>query len=638
MKKAFPILAVFAIGVFFLGLIWSDPFNSKTSGTTETDAIQPTVPYTNAIVKYVDSLNGANDTVALRTRGYKPKRGPAGGPAGTSPNWFQGNSTVFAAFNGPATGYVAANFNNVTGTNPIDLWLISPVVNGASGDTLSFYERGPTGSTFPDSIRVYWASNGDTVPGSGSWVELGRFKTTLTGSWAERRFTLPSAGANGRFAINYRVVNGGPSGVNSDFIGIDFIRLLGPSGPPPAPNYYSSNWCPANTYPSLPAATFYQESAWLGDTLFVHTPDATGLATTTIRRYTLGGTWTVGVPLPVAKAGGTLTAAGGKLYYIGGGASVTTGSTDIYEYSAGVWTLKAPGPLAVSGHATVNWGDSVLFVTGGPWASGTTTVNFYRIGSNTWGSSTPFATGRRSHAAGLSGNKIFIAGGFPFTNSFQIGTIGSNASTITWAAGPNIPVPAAITGLSRIGGFAIGNAFYTVGGERGGATGYHDSVHVWSITANAWVRVISGKPGGGMSNIFAAVTGRVVNDTAKIFLPGGYNGTGQAQFDVIGCGPNIFTGLTPINSEIPNKFNLLQNYPNPFNPITNIKFAIPTTGLVKLTVFDILGREVATLLNEVKPAGNYLVDYDASALSSGVYFYRLEAGDFTDTKKMLLVK
>ncbi|NOS86643.1 MAG: T9SS type A sorting domain-containing protein [Ignavibacteria bacterium] len=141
-----------------------------------------------------------------------------------------------------------------------------------------------------------------------------------------------------------------------------------------------------------------------------------------------------------------------------------------------------------------------------------------------------------------------------------------------------------------------------------------------------------------MSNIFAGVSGRVVNDTAKIFLPGGYNGVGSANFDVIGCGPNIFTGLTPINSEIPNNFNLSQNYPNPFNPVTNIKFSMPTGGLVKLVVFDILGREVVTLLNEVKPAGNYLVDFDASALSSGVYFYRLESGSFAETKKMLLVK
>ncbi len=105
--------------------------------------------------------------------------------------------------------------------------------------------------------------------------------------------------------------------------------------------------------------------------------------------------------------------------------------------------------------------------------------------------------------------------------------------------------------------------------------------------------------------------------------------------DLGGCG---ITGIQNTNSEIPVSYNLSQNYPNPFNPTTNIKFSIPSTELVKLVVFDVLGREVATLVNEVKNAGNYTADFDASHLSSGVYFYRLESGNFIQTKKMLLVK
>ena len=90
--------------------------------------------------------------------------------------------------------------------------------------------------------------------------------------------------------------------------------------------------------------------------------------------------------------------------------------------------------------------------------------------------------------------------------------------------------------------------------------------------------------------------------------------------------------------EIPNFYSLSQNYPNPFNPSTSIKFTMPKGDNVKLVVFDILGREVKTLVNEFKNSGSYEVNFDASALSSGVYFYRLEAGEFTDTKRMLLVK
>ncbi len=90
--------------------------------------------------------------------------------------------------------------------------------------------------------------------------------------------------------------------------------------------------------------------------------------------------------------------------------------------------------------------------------------------------------------------------------------------------------------------------------------------------------------------------------------------------------------------EIPNYYSLSQNFPNPFNPSTSIKFTMPKGDNVKLVIFDALGREVKTLVNEFRNQGVYNVSFDASSLSSGVYFYRLEAGDFTDTKKMLLVK
>jgi hypothetical protein len=90
--------------------------------------------------------------------------------------------------------------------------------------------------------------------------------------------------------------------------------------------------------------------------------------------------------------------------------------------------------------------------------------------------------------------------------------------------------------------------------------------------------------------------------------------------------------------EIPNYYSLNQNYPNPFNPTTTISFTLPRAEDVKLVVYDILGREVATLVNEFKQAGIYDVPFNASSLSSGVYFYRIETKSFTQTKKMLLVK
>ena len=100
-------------------------------------------------------------------------------------------------------------------------------------------------------------------------------------------------------------------------------------------------------------------------------------------------------------------------------------------------------------------------------------------------------------------------------------------------------------------------------------------------------------------------------------------------------------GVTFINEDldqIPNGFSLNQNYPNPFNPNTKISFSIPATNLVCIKVYDLNGELVETLLNEEKSAGTYSIYWNAAAKSSGVYFYKIQAGNFTETKKMILLK
>ena len=110
--------------------------------------------------------------------------------------------------------------------------------------------------------------------------------------------------------------------------------------------------------------------------------------------------------------------------------------------------------------------------------------------------------------------------------------------------------------------------------------------------------------------------------------------------------PNGVATNIETNNLVISDYNLDQNYPNPFNPSTTIKYTIPSVGTpraesVQLKVYDVLGNEVATLVNEYKPAGNYEVEFSVGqtfSLSSGVYYYQLKAGDFIATKKMLLLK
>jgi hypothetical protein len=101
------------------------------------------------------------------------------------------------------------------------------------------------------------------------------------------------------------------------------------------------------------------------------------------------------------------------------------------------------------------------------------------------------------------------------------------------------------------------------------------------------------------------------------------------------------TGISSVEREAylpPLQYELSQNYPNPFNPETTIRFSIARREDVQLEVFDVLGRKVATLVNEQLAPGSYVARFNAATLSSGIYFYRLRAGTFSQSKKMMLIK
>jgi glycosyltransferase involved in cell wall biosynthesis len=135
-------------------------------------------------------------------------------------------------------------------------------------------------------------------------------------------------------------------------------------------------------------------------------------------------------------------------------------------------------------------------------------------------------------------------------------------------------------------------------------------------------------------NAFGGRAGYKLNGSDSCFAV--FEGpSGSAVYGANGCSG---TTVSITNTEIPVKYSLSQNYPNPFNPGTSIAFEIPKDGLVKVVVYDILGKEVATLVNDKRAAGSYIIDFNAAGLSSGVYFYKLIANEFTDLKKMTLIK
>ena len=125
-----------------------------------------------------------------------------------------------------------------------------------------------------------------------------------------------------------------------------------------------------------------------------------------------------------------------------------------------------------------------------------------------------------------------------------------------------------------------------------------------------------------------------------VTIPGTYNY--QCNIHVAMGMTGVITvnpiGIKPISSNVPEKFTLFQNYPNPFNPSTNIRFDLPVRADVHLRIYDITGKNVATLVNEKLQAGMYSVDWNASNYASGVYFYQIETPEFNVTKKLALIK
>ncbi len=161
--------------------------------------------------------------------------------------------------------------------------------------------------------------------------------------------------------------------------------------------------------------------------------------------------------------------------------------------------------------------------------------------------------------------------------------------------------------------------------------------------------------GGGGLDIKEAASSYTQFVVPITYIPGETADTAYIQIDVADTSDNnggvgayaliddlSFGGATGVlersNDAVLNTFKLEQNYPNPFNPTTNISYRVNEPGKVSLKVFNMLGNEVATLVDAYEPAGNYTTKFNASNIASGVYFYRLTVGNFSDIKKMTLIK
>jgi hypothetical protein len=247
-------------------------------------------------------------------------------------------------------------------------------------------------------------------------------------------------------------------------------------------------------------------------------------------------------------------------------------------------------------------------------------------------------------ALAVSGSKVFAGtwggGAFVSTNNGTSWTAVNNGLTAQDV------LSLAVSGSTVFAGTSYGGVFVSTNNGTSWTNSGLTNQYVSSLAVSGST-VFAGTDGGGAfvstnnGTSWTAVNGGLTDQYVyALAVSGSYLLAGTYGSSVFRRPLSDFILATPSDkpNALPASFALSQNYPNPFNPSTVISYQLPIGSQISLKVYDVLGREVATLVNERKAAGSYTATFDASKFSSGVYFYKLQAGNFVQTKKMLLVK
>jgi N-acetylneuraminic acid mutarotase len=424
----------------------------------------------------------------------------------------------------------------------------------------------------------------------------------------------------------------------------------------------------------MPVALAWFAGAVVNNKIYVisGSPDGGYTGTGDIWEYdpamTSGG-WVKKTTLPTAR--GTLGACviGQKLYTVGGTTKspfTDLAANEVYDLNPWEAKLALPTPRGWLSVAVVN---DTIYAIGGGWPTATSKVEAYNPVTNTWTAKKDMLSQRRAAQAGvvngiiynICGNQsernceaydpvtnewtrksdrpesggdlavtvynglVYTFGG-GYTGTAQKNVYAYDPQTDSWTKKADMPT-------ARFGfqTYLVGGKIYAIGGTQM-MTDALKTVEEYDPVANTW------KTLENMPVPLAWFGGAVHNN--KIYVisgtpDGGISGTGDIWEYTP---PPPVVGGVQTSFEFPRNVVLEQNYPNPFNPTTVIRYQLPAAAQVTLTVYDLLGREVTTLVNERMCAGTHEATFDGSGLSSGVYICRLSAGDVVQSRRLLLLK
>ncbi|HEX2983718.1 MAG TPA: kelch repeat-containing protein, partial [Ignavibacteriales bacterium] len=338
--------------------------------------------------------------------------------------------------------------------------------------------------------------------------------------------------------------------------------------------------------------------------------------------------------------------------YITGGWMPGGVSSAMYIYDPEMDTIGrgADIPIITVGFVIGSYADSLIYVMGG--GTNIPKVQIYNIKSNSWKEGTPYPKGALFAYGGICGSKIVLPGKSPLYDFYldsasatYIGEINPNDPyTISWKKGKDYPSQA-YYGISAGAWQGRQRKFVCLIGGCYASNSISNDVWIYDVEKDNWYAAPNQLvPTTNSSNLVFVVR----NDSLFMAALGGYNNSegflDKNEWLYIGRpsdldSSDIGTAEEP-NSPVPVLYSLSQNYPNPFNPSTTIKYSIAEAGKVELKIYNMLGQEITTLVNEMKNAGQYEVKFNAAGinLSSGVYIYRIKSGSFVQTKKLMLIK
>ncbi len=409
--------------------------------------------------------------------------------------------------------------------------------------------------------------------------------------------------------------------------------------------------------------------------------------------------WQSTTPLPIARSFHYSFAHNGRMYTLGGAqfGGGQNGSTHFAEinpdHTLGPWTVTTNlGNDLYQFGGAFDPDSAWVYVVGGVTHGGPLTGSqFARVQGNgtlsTWTSTTAMPSGKTGQGSCLYRRVLYQIGGY-LSNSTSVyyASILSNGHLSAWLTTTSLPEPLAFTYC-----VAFNDRMYVFGGHTGTTvsnkvyfapinangslgtwtmtTALPDSLHgiagyvsgdSITITGGAGATITTSaiyrakfQPSGGVGTWtyvgdlpVPAAQHEIVKTAAKVYTLGGENHI-SGYLNRVAFNPPNPNAVVDGNSRQtpPRDFLISQNYPNPFNPSTTIDYQLPTNSHVTLKVYDVLGREVATVINEIQEAGHKSVKFDAGPLASGIYFYRLsvrtpsgQAGHLVATRKLMVIK